>query len=58
MTMPLAEVRSGISISGIFDVEPIRLNYLNEKLGLDTAETERNSPVRHCQRRPRAGRGL
>src|SRR5271169_4095157 len=46
-TMPLPEVRGGIAISGIFDLEPIRLNYLNEKLGLDTAEAERNSPVRH-----------
>jgi arylformamidase len=47
MEMPLHEVRGGIAISGIFDLEPIRLNYLNEKLGLDPAEAERNSPVRH-----------
>src|SRR5260370_23154476 len=47
MAMPVAEVRGGIAISGIFDLEPIRLNYLNDKLGLDTAEAERNSPVRH-----------
>jgi len=47
MTMPLPEVRGGIAISGIYDLEPIRLNYLNEKLSLDTAEAERNSPVRH-----------
>jgi arylformamidase len=47
MAMPLAEVRGGIAISGIFDLEPIKLNYLNEKLGLDTAEAERNSPLRH-----------
>jgi len=47
MTMPLPEVRGGIAISGIYDLEPIRLNYLNEKLALDTAEAERNSPVRH-----------
>jgi hypothetical protein len=47
MTMPLAEVRGGIAISGIYDLEPIRLNYLNEKLGLDMAKAERNSPVRH-----------
>jgi acetyl esterase/lipase len=47
MTVPLAEVRGGIAISGIYDLEPIRLNYLNEKLGLDVAEAERNSPVRH-----------
>src|SRR2546422_396813 len=32
MTMPLAEVRGGIAISGIYDFQPIRLNYLNEKL--------------------------
>jgi arylformamidase len=44
--MPLAEVCGGIAISGIYDLEPIRLNYLNEKLGLDMAEAERNSPVR------------
>jgi hypothetical protein len=44
MAMPLAEVRGGIAISGLFDLEPIRLNYLNEKLGLDTAEAERNRP--------------
>jgi arylformamidase len=47
MTMPLPEVRGGIAISGIYNLEPIRLNYLNEKLALDTAEAERNSPVRH-----------
>ena len=46
MTMPRAEVCGGIAISGIYDLEPIRLNYLNEKLGLDAAEAERNSPVR------------
>src|SRR5262244_559813 len=47
MTMPLAEVCGAIAISGIYDLEPIRLNYLNEKLGLDTTEAECNSPVRH-----------
>ena len=46
MTMPLPQVRGGIAISGIYDLEPIRLNYLNEKLGLDAAEAERNSPLR------------
>ena len=47
MTMPLPEVRGGIAISGIYDLEPIRLNYLNEKLALDVAEAERNCPVQH-----------
>ena len=40
-------MRGGIAISGIYEMEPIRLNYLNEKLALDTAEAERNSPIRH-----------
>jgi arylformamidase len=47
MTMPLPVVRGGLAISGIYDLEPIRLNYLNKKLGLDAAEVERNSPLLH-----------
>ncbi len=47
MTMPLPVVRGGLAISGIYDLAPIRLNYLNEKLGLDVAEAERNSPLLH-----------
>ena len=46
MAMTDARVAGGIAISGIYDLEPIRLNYLNEKLDLDVAETERNSPMR------------
>ncbi len=44
-------VAGGVAISGIYDLEPIRLNYLNEKLGLDAAEAERNSPIRHLPAR-------
>jgi acetyl esterase/lipase len=47
VAMDDARVAGGIAISGIYDLEPIRLNYLNDKLGLDPAEAERNSPVRH-----------
>jgi acetyl esterase/lipase len=46
-TMTLPAVRGGIAISGLYDLEPIRLNYLNEKLGLDEAEAQRNSPILH-----------
>src|SRR5580700_1035123 len=46
-TITLPVVRGGLAISGIYDLEPIRLNYLNEKLGLDRAEAERNSPLLH-----------
>jgi arylformamidase len=45
MTMPLDVVRGGIAISGLYDLEPIRLNYLNETLRLDEAEARRNSPL-------------
>jgi len=46
MTIALPAVRGGLGISGIYDLEPIRLNYLNEKLGLDEVEAKRNSPLR------------
>jgi arylformamidase len=42
-----ARVAGGIAISGLYDLEPIRLNYLNEKLRLDPAEAARNSPMAH-----------
>lgn len=38
--------RGGLPISGIFDLEPIALNYLNEKLALDAAEVAAMSPLR------------
>jgi acetyl esterase/lipase len=47
MAMTDPRVAGGLAISGIFDLEPIRLNYLNDRLRLDAAEAERNSPVRH-----------
>ena len=50
MAMTESRLAGGVAISGIYDLEPIRLNYLNEKLGLDPAETERNSPMRHLPR--------
>jgi len=49
MALSLPCVRGGLAISGIFDLEPIRLSYLNEKLGLDEAEAQRNSPVLHLE---------
>ncbi|MBU6496970.1 MAG: alpha/beta hydrolase [Rhodospirillales bacterium] len=47
MAMPLSAVKGGIAISGVYDLEPIRLNCLNEKLGLNEAEARRNSPMRN-----------
>jgi arylformamidase len=38
--------RGGLPISGIFDLAPIALNYLNEKLSLDASEIASLSPLR------------
>ena len=46
MAMADARLAGGVAISGLYDLEPIRLNYLNDKLRLDVAEAERNSPLR------------
>jgi arylformamidase len=51
MAMTDARVAGGLAISGIYDLEPIRLNYLNAKLGLDAAEAARNSPILHLPSR-------
>jgi acetyl esterase/lipase len=44
-------VAGGLAVSGIYDLEPIRLNYLNDKLGLDKDEAMRNSPILHLPSR-------
>lgn len=54
LVMGESVIRGGIAISGIYDLEPIRLNYLNDKLGLDPAKAERFSPLLHLP--ARAGR--
>jgi len=51
--MSLGVVKGGIAISGLYDLEPIRLNYLNASLGLDADEARRNSPILHLP--PQAG---
>jgi arylformamidase len=45
MALSHPAVRAGIGISGIYDLEPIRHSYLNDKLGLDEAMSRRNSPM-------------
>lgn len=39
-------VAGGLSISGVFDLEPIRHSYINDKLRLDAQEAARLSPAR------------
>jgi len=45
MALSHPQVRAGMAISGIYDLEPIRASYLNVKLGLDEAMSRRNSPM-------------
>jgi arylformamidase len=45
MALSNPRIRGGVAISGIYDLEPIRRSYLNEKLGLDEAMSHRNSPM-------------
>jgi len=41
------DVKAGLAISGIYDLEPIRLCYVNDKLQLDPDEAQRLSPLAH-----------
>ena len=45
MALSNRNVRAGVAISGIYELEPIRHSYLNEKLRLDEAMSRRNSPI-------------
>jgi len=45
MAMWHPKIKGGVAISGIYDLEPIRHSYLNVKLGLDEAMSQRNSPM-------------
>lgn len=42
---PANILKGGTAISGLFDLEPIRLCYLNETLGMSKDEARRNSPI-------------
>lgn len=43
--LPADLVKGGCGISGLYDLEPIRLCYLNDVLGLDPETARRHSPV-------------
>ena len=43
--LPADVVKAGCGISGLYDLEPIRLCYLNQTLGLSMEAARRNSPV-------------
>jgi len=43
--LPPDTVRAGCGISGLYDLEPIRLSFLNETLGLTPEAARRHSPI-------------
>ena len=44
-------VKGGVAISGIFELEPMRLSYINDKLRLGAADVQSLSPVRNLPAR-------
>ena len=44
-TLPVDLVKGGCGISGLYDLEPIRLCFLNQELKLDPEAVARNSPL-------------
>lgn len=45
--MALSEVDAGLPISGVYDVEPCRLNYVNDTLHMTADEARAMSPILH-----------
>jgi len=45
MALSHPAVKAGLAISGIYDLEPVRRCYVNDKLRLDAEEARRNSPI-------------
>ncbi|MGE0154596.1 MAG: alpha/beta hydrolase [Reyranellaceae bacterium] len=45
--LPAEAIKGGLSISGLYELEPVRLAYVNEALRLDAAEARALSPIHH-----------
>lgn len=45
--LPRDVVKGATIVSGLFDLEPVHLSYVNEALGLDPEGALRNSPIAH-----------
>lgn len=43
--LPEDFIKSGCAISGLFDLEPIRLSFVNDKIGMTKEDAQRNSPI-------------
>ena len=45
--LPANVIKGGLLVSGMYDLEPIRLTFRNEWLRLDEEAAQRNSPIHH-----------
>ena len=45
--LPADAIKGVCAVSGVFDLEPVRLSYVNDKVGMDADEAARNSPFLH-----------
>lgn len=45
--LPANAISGVCAVSGIYDLEPVQLSYVNDKVGMDAAEAIANSPIRH-----------
>lgn len=48
--LPADVIKGGLLISGMYDLEPVRLTFRNEWLKLDEQSARRNSPLHHIRR--------
>ena len=51
--LPAAMIKGAVAISGLYDLEPIRLSYLDAGMNLDVGAVKRNSPIHQVPPRSR-----
>ena len=47
MGLPADTIKGVCAVSGVYDLEPVRLTYVNDAVGMDADEAAANSPVLH-----------
>ena len=50
MGLPADTIKGVCAVSGVYDLEPVRLTYVNDAVGMDIDEAAANSPVLHLLR--------
>lgn len=47
MGLPADTIKGVCAVSGVYDLEPVRLTYVNDAVGMDADEAAANSPILH-----------